>query len=643
MTTDAPNRHLGAAPSVRTPRFPSSKFSAPRATSHLVSRSRLHEQLDRGGQHRLTLVVGPAGAGKTVLLADWLSSRPGRRAGWLGCDEADGDPFRFFAGLIEALRRASGDPGLGEDARQLLELDGAVSVDVVAALTDDLEGPVGPDALVIDDFHLTGAAGAEALALLVEHLPPSLQLVLATRVDPQLRLHRMRSYGQLVELRDRDLSFSPEETKRFLASFDVELDERDVDLVHDRSEGWAAGLQMAAISIAGSPDPVKAARRVELHRHTVAGYFLDEVLYRQPPEVVDFMLATSILNELSVDATTALCGYGSGDLLEHLYRSHLFVAVVDERARTFRYHHLVRDVLRAELHTRDPAREHSLHASVARHLADTREVGSAARHMLAAGDAAGAFELLSDRVLWDFSANPRRGSPLDLDELEPEIFAGRPEFLVPLALELLLRGAFERGSRAVALAQQVDVDPATQPELAVKLAAASSMYHFCVGELTDALAIADRGRALYVEADGALGDWLAGLDGLAMYCHTFLGTFGSARRLSKVVSVGPWARPADHDVHCPSVISQVALAEGRLHEAQVLAENALTSAHRLGFEGHYFTFCAMRTMALLAWERRDLATASELVERALAIVSHGRPLFAYLAQLDRAQYMGSRR
>ena len=127
MTTDAPNRHLEPAPSVRTPRFPSSKFSAPRATSHLVSRSRLHQQLDRGGQHRLTLVVGPAGAGKTVLLADWLSSRPERPAAWLGCDEADGDPFRFFAGLIEALRRASGEPGLGEDARQQLELDGAVS------------------------------------------------------------------------------------------------------------------------------------------------------------------------------------------------------------------------------------------------------------------------------------------------------------------------------------------------------------------------------------------------------------------------------------------------------------------------------------------------------------------------------------
>jgi LuxR family transcriptional regulator, maltose regulon positive regulatory protein len=634
MMTDAPNRHLTSSPSVRNPRFPSSKFSTPRATAHLLSRSRLHDQLDRGAQHRLTLVVGPAGAGKTVLLADWLSSRPERRAGWLSCDEADSDPSRFFAALIEALRWASGEPGLGEDARQLLDLDGAVSADIAAALTDDLEGPEAPGVLVVDDLHLTGPPGPRALALLLEYRPSSLQLVVATRVDPPLRLHRMRSYGELVELRDRDLSFSPEETKRFLASFDVELDEPDIDLVHNRSEGWAAGLQMAAISILGSPDPVQAARRVELHRHTVAGYFLDEVLHRQPPEVVDFMLATSVLDELSVDTCSALCGPGTGALVEHLYRSHLFVTVVDEQARTYRYHHLVREALRAELHGRDPAREQSLQVALARHLADAGEVGSAARHLLAAGDASGAFELLSERVIWGFWANPRRGSALD--EVDPEIFAGRPEFLVLLATELLLRGAFERGSRALVLAEQVSVDTVAQPELAMKLATASSIQYFCAGELDESLAAADRGRELDVETDG-LGDWLVGLDGLAMYCYTFLGAFARARQLGDGMLASPTARPSSKDVLFPSIMSQVALGEGALGEAEDLAAGALTAAQRLGFEDHYLTFCALRTMALLACERRDLATASGLVERALEIVSHGRPIFAYLAQLDRAR------
>ena len=252
---------------------------------------------------------------------------------WLSCDVADADPVRFVAAIIEALRRASGQPDIGEDARQLLSLDGEVSADAVAALADDLEGPDGVEVLVVDDFHLTGTAGADALALLLEYRPASLQLVVASRVDPQLRLHRMRANQELVELRERDLSFSADEARAFLSGFGVRLSEPDLAVVYRRSEGWVAGLQMAAISIQQSPDPASAAGRVELHRHSVAGYFLDEVLYRQPPEVVEFMLATSVLDELSVPACTALCGPGSAALLQLVYRAHMFVTVLDERAR----------------------------------------------------------------------------------------------------------------------------------------------------------------------------------------------------------------------------------------------------------------------------------------------------------------------
>jgi LuxR family transcriptional regulator, maltose regulon positive regulatory protein len=641
MTAEALDSDLRPSSHIRNPRFPSSKFSPPKVASHLVSRSRLHDQLDLGQQRRLTLVVGTAGAGKTVLLADWLSAHPDRPAAWLGCDDADGDPFRFFAAIIEAARRAGGEPGLGEDARQLLGLEGAVSADIVAALADDLEGSLSPQVLVIDDFHLTGPPGAKALALLLEYRPPSLQLVISTRVDPPLRLHRMRASEELVEVRDRDLSFSAKEAKQFLASFDVELDERDVELVHERSEGWAAGLQMAAISIHGSPDPGQAAGRVEIHRHTVAGYFLDEVLYHQPPEVADFMLATSVLDELSVAACTALCGPGSGALLEELYRSHMFVTVVDEQARTYRYHHLVREVLRAELHARDPARERALHAALAGYLADANDVGSAARHLLAAGNPSAAFQLLSERTLRNFSANPRQGSALDLDELEPEIFAGRPEFLVPLATELLLRGAFDRGSRALSLAQHAGVDPARQPDLALKLTVATCMYLYGTGQLNECLAAADRGRELRLDPDGVT-EWLAGIEVIAMYCRTFLGDFASARQLAAVVSVSPAATASERDVLLPSVMSQVALFEGELHEAELLAARSLASAQRLGFIEPYYAFCATRTMTLLALERCDLATAAGLVERGLEIAGGGRPLFAYLAQVDRARVWAAR-
>ena len=365
---------------LRSPRFRPSKFHIPSAPSRLVRRSRLLDALDRGRGARLTLVVGSPGAGKTALLADWLAAYPDRPTAWLSCDPADAEPLRLVAAMIETLGRAFHQPEMGEDARQLLSLDGEVSADVMAALADDLDELDGPGVLVIDDFHLTGAAGADTLTLWLECRPASLQLVLASRTDPGLRLHRMRANEELVELRDQDLSFSPEETRAFLSGFGVSLNEWDLNVVHQRSEGWIAGLQMAALSIQRSPDAVSAAGRVELHRHTVAGYFLDEVLDRQPPVLAEFMLATSILDELSVPACNALCGQGSAAFLQQLYGAHLFVTRVDDEGPTYRYHQLIKEVLQAQLHHNDPMGERRLHGRAAQYLADAGQVGPAARH-----------------------------------------------------------------------------------------------------------------------------------------------------------------------------------------------------------------------------------------------------------------------
>jgi LuxR family maltose regulon positive regulatory protein len=391
-----------------------------------------------------------------------------------------------------------------------------------------------PDAvrvLVIDDFHLAGAASADTLRWLVQYHPPSLQLIVASRIDPPLRVHRMRAHQDLVELRDGDLAFSVEETESLLAGFGVRLDESELALVHRRSEGWAAGLQMAAISIQGSPDRATAAGRVRLHRHTVADYFLEEVLSHQPPEVAAFMLATSVLDELSVPACTALYGQGSAKMLEFLYGTHMFVTIVDDEARTYRYHHLIREVLQTELHARDPAREKRMHEAAAQYLIEAGQAGAAARHLLAAGDQAAAFSLLSEGVVRDVLTNPTVSSALDLDEIRPDVFAGAPEFLLPLAAELLWRGAFERGSRAVTLARKCHIDPGRQPELAVRLALVNMLHCTFTGQFDEALAHRERARPFEAEADG-VSDWIVTLDTLAMYCHTYLGHFSEARQLA---------------------------------------------------------------------------------------------------------------
>ena len=531
----------------RSPRFPSSKFRAPRPVAGLVHRPRLLDRLD-GDQVRLALVVGP-GSGKTVLLADWLASRPQRSSAWLSCDAADADPARFVAAVIAAARDGFGQPSIGEDARQLIGLDGEVSADAVAALSDDLDAPDGARVLVIDDFHLAGAASADTLGWLVEYRPPSLQLVVASRVDPPLRVHRMRVHQDLVEVRDGDLAFSFQETRSFLAGFGVSLEEPELALVHQRSEGWVAGLQMAAISIQRSPDPVTAAGRVQLHRHTVADYFLEEVLSNQPPEVADFMLATSVLDEFSAPACTALCGPGSAKMLEFLYGTHMFVSFVDDEARTYRYHHLIKEVLQIELHARDPAREKRLHEAAAQYLIEAGRVGAGARHLLAAGERAAAVSQLSEGVVRDVLTNPTVGSALDLDEVRPELFADAPEFLVPLAAELLWRGAFERGSRALALARQCRIDSERQPGLAVRLALANMLHCTFIGQFEEALGHRERARQFEPNADG-VGDWVVTLDTLAMYCLTYLGHFNEARRLANVLASAQVSAPLS-EVLCP--------------------------------------------------------------------------------------------
>jgi ATP/maltotriose-dependent transcriptional regulator MalT len=286
---------------------------------------------------------------------------------------------------------------------------------------------------------------------------------------------------------------------------------------------------------------------------------------------------------------------------------------------------LIREVLRTELHARDQARERRLHEAVARYLMEAGQTGAAARHLLAAGQQAAAFSLLSEGVVRDVLTNPTVGSALDLDEIRPDVFAGAPEFLLPLAAELLWRGAFERGSRAVALARKCHIDPGRQPELAVRLALVNMLHSTFTGQFDEALAHREWARPFEAEADG-VSDWIVTLDTLAMYCHTYVGQFSEARQIAEALTAAQVSAPLT-ELLCPGVISQAAFIEGDLQEAGTLAESTLAAAGRLHFDRHYFNFHAIRTTALLALERRELAAAAEPVERALAIVGGARPAF----------------
>ena len=415
----------------------------------------LHDRLNAGAGQRLTVVVGSAGAGKSVLLSSWAAARPPGMTSWLSCDRADANPVRFWAGFIEAPRMMA--PWFGADAADLLAMDNTMSADVIASIANDAaELPVG-SSVIVDDFHTAAAAVAGDMTDLVERWPAgTAQLVLASRSDPPLRLHRLRMTGELCELRDRDLYLSLAESRDLLAGFGVEVSDGELALLHQRSEGWAAAVQMAALSLRGAADPMRIAQALEVRGHAIAEFFVSEVLEQQPPEVAQFMLDTSILGELTADTCAAVTGRPDAAALLHAVgTAHLFLVALDAEGTGFRYHHLVRQVLRTELHVRDQAREQELQLRAAEWFQAAGDTRRAARHYLAARQADRALALLEDRVVSAFLADPAMPAPLDVSMIDAAVLTDAPDRLLTVAADLLLSGDTGRGGQYLDLLERV--------------------------------------------------------------------------------------------------------------------------------------------------------------------------------------------
>ena len=364
--------------------FALAKFRPTTLPTTLVSRSALHDRLAAGARKRLTVVVGSAGAGKSVLLSSWAAARPSGRTAWMSCDRADADPVRFWAGFIEAPQGMA--PGFGADAADLLTMGGVMSADVTASLANDAAALPAGSAIIVDDFYAAAPEVSRDMTDLIECWPADVaQLVVASRSDPPLRLHRLRMSGELCELRDRDLYFSLAECRELLANFDVEVAPENLALLHERSEGWAAALQMAALSLRGTADPERVTRALDVRSHLINEYFNAEVLEQQTPEVARFMLDSSVLGSLTADACAAVTGRpDAAALLRSIDAANLFLVALDNERTSFRYHHLVRRMLRAQLRASDPAREQLLQARAGEWFEAIGDTRHATRHFLAA-------------------------------------------------------------------------------------------------------------------------------------------------------------------------------------------------------------------------------------------------------------------
>jgi LuxR family transcriptional regulator, maltose regulon positive regulatory protein len=601
----------------------------------------VHDRLAQGADQRLTVVVGSAGAGKSVLLADWAVARPPGTTSWLSCDKADADPVRFWSGFIEAPRII--EPGFGADAAELLAMDRQMSADVTASLANDAAKLPAGSAMIIDDFHYAAAAVAPDMTDLVERWPAeTVQLVLAGRFDPPLRQHRLRMSGQLAEIRDRDLYFTVHESRDLLANFGVQLSDANLALLHQRSEGWPAVLQMAALSLRGTTDPERLARAIEVRGTAIADYFISEVLDQQPPEVAQFMLDTSILTGvLTADTCDAVTGrQDAAALLRAIDAAHLFLVVLDDERTSFRYHRLVRQVLRAELRARDRGREQALQLRAAEWFEAAEDTRRAAHHYLAAQQADRALALLQDRVVPDFLRTPTVPASLVLRVADPSPLAETPERLLGLAADLLLSGDTARGGEYLDLLEHAGkISP--ESALAARLAAFQSFRHGVSGQLEGAVRAALAARAIQ-ERTQLTDEWNAVVPLVLIRVYNCLGDFAAADREAATALAAPDAAESVKFVMVPGARALAWFEVGQLAEAADAATTADVSARRLGFSQHFFAVDHLRALSGLALERRDLDTAEHLTEQVLSITEQRRPLFEFLALLDRAQIWAAR-
>jgi LuxR family transcriptional regulator, maltose regulon positive regulatory protein len=465
MAKPTPPAPAGAAVSERDVLL-ATKLHVPRPQPGFVARSRLVRALGEALARQLVLVCAPAGFGKTALLADWVrsSSLP---VAWVSLDSGDNDPARFWRHAVAALGQAH--PRIAERAGPLLGPPAPSSFEgLVAALINELAVEPGEDKvlLVLDDYHLIEAPQVHApLTFLVEHLPPGLCLMLASRSDPPLPLARWRAARQLAELRTDDLRFTAGEAAVLLReAIGADLPSAAVAALEARTEGWVAGLQLAALSLRGQPDVTGFVAAFSGSHRYVLDYLGQEVLDRQEAGLRGFLLETSVLDRLSSALCDAVTGRpGSQAMLEEIERAGLFLIPLDEVRGWWRYHHLFADLLRARLQAEQPGRAVALHRAAAAWCEEHGLADDAVRHALAAGDTEWAARLVERHVETLLGRGERATVQRWLTAIPAGLARSRPRLCLVRAILAIAGGDVEGAGSALDTAERAFAASGDEP------------------------------------------------------------------------------------------------------------------------------------------------------------------------------------
>ena len=424
------------------------KLHPPAPGKGLVVRRRLVDRLQDGfnNTRNLSLLAAPAGFGKTTLLANWLQQSDSPCA-WLSLDQDDNDPVVFWRYVLKALQTIN--PTLGQTSEGMLRTElPPVIKEFLTPLINDLYINLQKLVLVLDDYHvITDPVIHESMVFLINNQPETLHLVISTRADPPLPIARLRAQGTLTELRSEDLRFSVDEVEGYINEvMQFSLEENDCRLLEERTEGWAAGLQLAALSMQGRHDVAAFIKDFSGSHQFIMDYLADEVLYTQSTEVRDFLIETAILERLTAPLCAAVTGRkDSADLLEKIRRQNLFLSVLDDTGDWFRYHQLFRDLLESRMvHSYSPEKIREMHLRAGRWYADHAFLNEAVRHAFKAHD----YELAADLIEASYKDLISEGRVATLvnwhDQLPESIQKDRPQLAIHLGWSLFLNAQFPR-------------------------------------------------------------------------------------------------------------------------------------------------------------------------------------------------------
>src|SRR5215203_2217911 len=553
------------------------------------------------GLHRsLILVCAPAGFGKTTLISEWVATLP-RPAAWLSLDEGDNDPTRFLSYLVAALRTI--EPNFGEGLLGALRSPQPPPTEsILTALLNEMAALAEDLILVLDDYHVIDATAVDnALTFLLEHLPTRVKLVIATREDPPLPIARLRARGQMSELRAADLRFTPTEAAEFLeGAMGVKLSAEEMAALEERTEGWIAGLQLAALSMRGREDVGGFIRAFAGDNRYVLDYLAEEVLGRQPERIRSFLVETSVLERMSGPLCEAVTGQEDGGrMLEILERGNFFVVPLDDRRHWYRYHHLFADVLHAHLMAEHPDLIPALHRRASEWYERNGSSADAIRHALAAEDFGRAADLV-ELAVPEMRRSRQEATLLGWFEALPdELLRCRPVLSVHYAGTLLQSGQLEgvedrlrdaerwldtradAGGRAEASsAEMVVVDEEEFRRLPGSVATYRAGIALVVGDVPGTVKHAQRALELALEDDHLLRASAAALLGLARWTSGDLeaGYRSYADGMQRLQRIGHLSDA----LGCAIALADIRIAQGRLREAMGTYERGLRIAAERG-------------------------------------------------------------